>query len=216
MRDECGDVCDLLIRELTLEGRHRAAAVLDLFLHPLVAEVQAVELGTDAPARAGLLERTFADITHPDDLEADLALTRQLVAGELSSYELEKRYVRKDGATVWVLLNVSLVRSEDGHALYGVGHVQDITARKRLELDAAAFAGRHPHAAALSPREREVLACLAGGMTSAHAASVLGISTETVETHVRRAMAKLGAKTRTQAVASALLLGLVEGRLESP
>ena len=163
-----------------------------------------------------LLERTFADITHPDDLEADLALTRQLVAGELSSYELEKRYLCKDGATVWVLLNVSLVRSEDGHALYGVGHVQEITARKRLELDAAAFAGRHPHAASLSPREREVLACLAGGMTSAHAAEALGISTETVETHVRRAMAKLGAKTRTQAVASALLLGLVEGRLESP
>jgi len=162
-----------------------------------------------------LLEMTFADITHPDDLEPDLALTRRLVAGELTSYTLEKRYVRKDGTIVWVLLYVSLVRGEDGHALYGVGHVQDITARKRRELAAAVFEERHPDAGALSPREREVLGCLAAGMTSAHAAAALGISAETVETHVRRAMAKLGARTRTQAVATALVLGLIEGRLES-
>jgi PAS domain S-box-containing protein len=161
-----------------------------------------------------LLDGKFADITHPDDLEPDLALTRKLVAGELTSYTLEKRYVRKDGSFVWVLLHVSLVRGEDGHALYGVGHVQDITARKRRELAAAAFEARHPAAGSLSPREREVLGCLAVGMTSAHAAAALGISAETVETHVRRAMAKLGARTRTQAVATALLVGLIEGRLE--
>jgi len=161
-----------------------------------------------------LLEKTFADITHPDDVEPDLALTRKLVAGELTSYTLEKRYLRKDGEIVWVLLHASLVRGEDGHALYGVGHVQDITARKRRELAAAAFEARHPDAGSLSPREREVLGCLAAGMTSAHAGATLGISAETVETHVRRALAKLGARTRTQAVATALLLGLIEARLE--
>jgi PAS domain S-box-containing protein len=166
---------------------------------------------TGYPA-AELLERTFADITHPDDVELDLALTRRLVAGELSSYE--KRYVRKDGTTIWVLLHASLVLGEDGHALYGVGHVQDITSRKLLELAAAAFEERHPDAGSLSPREREVLGCLAGGMTSGQAAAALGISAETVETHVRRAMAKLGARTRTQAVATALLLKLIEPRLD--
>jgi PAS domain S-box-containing protein len=162
-----------------------------------------------------LLETTFAEITHPDDAEADLALTQRLIAGELSSYELEKRYVRKDGTTVWILLHASIVRGEDDHALYKVAHAQDITARKRRELAAAAFEARHPEAGSLSPREREVLGCLAAGMTSAHAASALGISAETVETHVRRALAKLGARTRTQAVATALQLGLIEGELGS-
>jgi PAS domain S-box-containing protein len=57
---------------------------------------------------------TFADITHPEDLEADLEQTRAMLRGESQTYTMEKRYVRKDGPTVWVNLTVSLVREASG------------------------------------------------------------------------------------------------------
>jgi DNA-binding CsgD family transcriptional regulator len=62
----------------------------------------------------------------------------------------------------------------------------------------------------LSPRERQVLGLLAEGHTSAETAAALGIGEETVQTHVRRAMTKLSARTRTQAVAIALRHGLLD------
>jgi PAS domain S-box-containing protein len=80
-----------------------------------------------------LLEMTFQDITHPDDLDADLELVRQVVAGDLRSYRMEKRYVRADGEDRWVLLSVSLVRDEAGEPLYFVSQVEDITDRRRSE-----------------------------------------------------------------------------------
>jgi diguanylate cyclase (GGDEF)-like protein/PAS domain S-box-containing protein len=80
-----------------------------------------------------LLRLSFQDITHPEDLEADLTLLEQLLAGELQTYSIEKRYVRKDGVLVWVLLAVSLVRTPAGDPLYCVSQVEDITERKRVE-----------------------------------------------------------------------------------
>ena len=64
-------------------------------------------------AEEELLELTFQDITHPEDLDEDLGLVAELVAGKIRGYEMEKRYLRPDGAVVWVLLSVSLVRSDD-------------------------------------------------------------------------------------------------------
>ncbi|MBA3261805.1 MAG: PAS domain S-box protein [Thermoleophilaceae bacterium] len=80
-----------------------------------------------------LLGLTFEDITHPDDLEADLELVRQVIAGELRSYRMEKRYVRADGEQRWVLLSVSLVRNETGEPLYFVSQIEDVTDRRRGE-----------------------------------------------------------------------------------
>nr|WP_242019093.1 MULTISPECIES: PAS domain S-box protein [unclassified Trichocoleus] len=60
--------------------------------------------------REELLELTFQDITYPDDLEADLALVDRLLAGEIETYSMEKRYICKDGSTVWINLTVSLRR----------------------------------------------------------------------------------------------------------
>ena len=102
-----------------------------------------------------LLELRFPDITHPDDLELDLALQTRLLAGELERYELEKRYIRKDGTGV-VLLSASLVRGEDGRPLYGIGQVQDITARKQLELRRGGVRGS-------APRSRFAVAARARG-----------------------------------------------------
>lgn len=84
---------------------------------------------------------TFQDITHPDDLETDLTHVDDMIAGRLSSYQMEKRYLRKNGAVVWALLNVSLVRGGTGEPIHFVSQVQDITARKQSELHRAALLG---------------------------------------------------------------------------
>ncbi|MDQ3929503.1 MAG: diguanylate cyclase, partial [Chloroflexota bacterium] len=80
-----------------------------------------------------LLTRTFQDITHPDDLEADLELVARLLRGEIASYDMEKRYIHKEGHTVWALLSVSLVRHVSGQPLNFISQIQDITERKQLE-----------------------------------------------------------------------------------
>lgn len=82
--------------------------------------------------RAELLSLSFPEITHPDDLEKDLALTRRVASGELEHYELEKRYVRKDGSSVWALLSVRLLR-DNGAPVCFLPMVQDITQRRRVE-----------------------------------------------------------------------------------
>ena len=78
-----------------------------------------------------LLATNFQAITHPDDLEADLALVEQLLRGEIPSYHLEKRYFHKEGHIVWIWLDVSLVRDESGQPRYFISQIQDITGRKR-------------------------------------------------------------------------------------
>jgi DNA-binding CsgD family transcriptional regulator len=153
---------------------------------------------------------SFQQITHPDDLEADLTLSRRLLAGEFPSYQMEKRYLHKNGHTVWIHLSTSLVRDVDGAPAYSVAQILDISDRKQAELSHVTQSQTPPEMPALSPRERQVLALLAEGQTSAETAATLGIGEETVQTHVRRAMTKLSARTRTQAVAIALRYGLLD------
>ncbi len=80
-----------------------------------------------------LLNLTFQDITHPNDLQTDLTYLDQLVKGEISSYRMEKRYFHKNGELVWVLLSVSLVRNDDGSPSHFVSIIEDITTRKKTE-----------------------------------------------------------------------------------
>ncbi|HEY3336742.1 MAG TPA: PAS domain S-box protein [Candidatus Limnocylindrales bacterium] len=77
-----------------------------------------------------LVGRTFADITHPDDVEEDRAQRARLLAGEIDTYTLEKRYLRKDGRETWVNLTVSLARGVDGQPDVLITVVQDISARR--------------------------------------------------------------------------------------
>ncbi|MGS0224831.1 PAS domain S-box protein, partial [Escherichia coli] len=69
------------------------------------------------------------------DLEADLTLLEQVLAGTIPSYQMEKRYVRKDGQRVWARLTVSLVRDEDGAPQFFISHVQDMSAKKANEAE---------------------------------------------------------------------------------
>ena len=82
---------------------------------------------------AELLARSFQDITHPEDLGVDLEYVRRLLAGDIRSYQMEKRYLKAQGEVVTALLNVSLVRDEEGRPRYFISHIQDISARKRAE-----------------------------------------------------------------------------------
>jgi two-component system, cell cycle sensor histidine kinase and response regulator CckA len=84
--------------------------------------------------RDELLRKTFQDVTHPDDLVADLAFVRRLLAGEIPGYQMEKRYFHKEGGVVWVLLNVSVVRAEDGSPSYFISQIQDITEQRSAQL----------------------------------------------------------------------------------
>jgi diguanylate cyclase (GGDEF)-like protein/PAS domain S-box-containing protein len=78
---------------------------------------------------------TFQEITHPDDLNADLEQLRDLLDGHISSYTLEKRYIRSDGEHVWALLAVSLVRDAEGLPLYFISQVEDISELKRTAAE---------------------------------------------------------------------------------
>lgn len=75
----------------------------------------------------------FQTITHPDDLVLDLELVRDVLAGVIPSYQLEKRYIHKNGSTIWGLLNVSLLRDEKNTPLHFISQIQDITERKQRE-----------------------------------------------------------------------------------
>jgi diguanylate cyclase (GGDEF)-like protein/PAS domain S-box-containing protein len=85
--------------------------------------------------RDELLAMTFQDITHRDDLDADLAQLEQTLAGERAGYQMEKRYLRPDGTVVWALLSVRLVRNAGGEPLHFISQVLDISERKRLEAE---------------------------------------------------------------------------------
>jgi PAS domain S-box-containing protein len=83
--------------------------------------------------REELLKQTFQDITHPDDLQADLEQLSAVLAGRIDSYSMEKRYFRKDYSLVWVNLTVSFVKETADDPPYFISIVEDIHARKALE-----------------------------------------------------------------------------------
>lgn len=76
-----------------------------------------------------LLAGRFHDITHPDDLTTDLHYVAECVAGVRDRYEMDKRYVRADGALIWVTLSVSVVRDDSGAPSYFISQIRDITDR---------------------------------------------------------------------------------------
>jgi PAS domain S-box-containing protein len=78
-----------------------------------------------------LCQLTFHDITHPDDLQADLELVTALLNGQKDNYQMEKRYFHKNGQIIWAILSVSVVRDGTGRALHFVSQITDITVTKK-------------------------------------------------------------------------------------
>jgi PAS domain S-box-containing protein len=84
-------------------------------------------------SEAELLPTTFLTITHPDDRASNLHLVQQLLAGNIASFDVEKRYLKKDGTTVWVLNSIALSRADRVQPSHLIALCQDITQRKQAE-----------------------------------------------------------------------------------
>jgi len=142
---------------------------------------------------------TWQDITHPDDLGMDMEQAERVLAGEIGSYSLEKRYLRRCGSVVWANVTVSLRRGASGEPNCFFSMVEDITGRKLKELVPEP----------LTCRELEVLKLIARGQTNYEIAWNLNYSVGTVKDDVQAILAKLAAKNRRKAVVKAIQVGLV-------
>lgn len=80
-----------------------------------------------------LLTKRFQDISHPDEVDVHVSLMKRMLAGEISTLAVEKRYIRKDGSTIWVNLTVTLTRTADGAPDYFISVTEDISERKCTE-----------------------------------------------------------------------------------
>ncbi len=82
-----------------------------------------------------LLTKHGHDITHPDDLARELANVRRLLDGRTNAFQMEKRYIRKDGQQAWALLSVSLIRNEAGDPVHFISQVQDLTEQRKASQE---------------------------------------------------------------------------------
>ncbi|MDQ3855957.1 MAG: PAS domain S-box protein, partial [Chloroflexota bacterium] len=113
----------------TFEAAGIGMAIVGLDGYPLETNyaLQRMLGYTDAELRG----KVATEFTHPEDVAADTELYVQVLAGQRDYYQLEKRYIHKDGHLVWGLLTVSVVRGRDGRPAFAIAMVEDLTARKR-------------------------------------------------------------------------------------
>ena len=97
-------------------------------------------------SEAELLQMSYHQITHPDDLAENVSARSRLVSGELPTFQQEKRYVRKDGRVVWALMVFSQVLDQHGKVAYSVGQMLDIDTQKQIEQDLRASRASLAHA----------------------------------------------------------------------
>lgn len=83
-------------------------------------------------SEADLLQADFQTLTHPDDLKQDLFKLDLLKAGSIPAYQIEKRYIRENGATIWGLLSVGMVKDADGRPDHFISQIIDVTEQRRL------------------------------------------------------------------------------------
>ena len=150
-------------------------------------------------SRQELLSRTYLDMTPAADWQNSFDRTRKILDGDLASYSVEKRYVRKNGSRIWINLSVSLVRKPSGEPDFLVCVAEDITKRKLTELVPDA----------LTDREMEILEFVAHWHTDCEIARRLAYSQGSIKSYVRRILAKLGVENRRRAATKAVEIGLI-------
>jgi PAS domain S-box-containing protein len=82
-----------------------------------------------------LKQLTIADITYPDDLSGDLLLFQEILEGKRTHYQIEKRYIHKNGSLIWCLAGVTLILDKNGRPKFAIGTIDDITERKKIEQE---------------------------------------------------------------------------------
>ena len=126
--------------EAIFESAAIGMALVDAHGHPV--ESNAALQKMLGYTKSELADMGFTEYTHPDDARADWDLFTELVEGKRDQYQIEKRFLRKDGQVVWGQLDVSLVRNETGEFKYCIGMVEDISGRKRTEEALRQLSGR--------------------------------------------------------------------------
>src|SRR5579862_95494 len=147
-----------------------------------------------------LCRTTWQALTHPADLEADLASVEATLAGRIDGYTMEKRYLRKGGEAVAGRLSVALVRTPEGEPRYFISQLEAIAPERK---------GSASDGHGLTPRQLEILQLLAEGKSTGEIAAELYLSKPTVRNHISRLLGNLGVHTRVQAVVAANQLGLI-------
>ena len=95
--------------------------------------------------RSELIQKSWTEITHPEDLHLDVAQFNRVMVGEINGYSIDKRFIRKDGQVLYATIAVECLRRTDGSVDYFVALMQDITERKRAELERQKFVSLADH-----------------------------------------------------------------------
>jgi PAS domain S-box-containing protein len=154
VRDECGEVTHIVAAQQDVTGRWRVEEELRKREDELRSLFDLSAIGMAKVSSEGrylrvnrkycqmlgyseqeMLRLTLYDVTHPDDREVSHVKMNSSFAGLPEEYSIEKRYVRKDGAIIWALVNWTIVRDDEGRPLLSVANIQDITARKQAEAE---------------------------------------------------------------------------------
>jgi two-component system, cell cycle sensor histidine kinase and response regulator CckA len=142
LADHCGGVLERLrIEEALRESQaqlHRAESVALVMTAHVALDGRWRKVPPTLCELLGYTEKELlalevADVTHAEDVEADLAERRRLIRGEARSYDLVMRLLRRDGTVVWVYANNSVVQSAAGAPLYFLAYIRDVSERKLLE-----------------------------------------------------------------------------------
>ena len=130
---------------------------------------------------AELISKTWLDITHPEDIQADQHYKQQLLAGEIASYTTQKRYLRKDGLIIWVRLTESLARRPSGEPDYIIKVAEDITDQKCAEEELKTTQERY-RSVITAMAEGIVLQQTDGTITACNASAerILGLTAEQI------------------------------------
>lgn len=119
-------------------------------------------------SREELLSKSFQDITHPDDMAEDLEQVRRIIAGDISTYSMDKRYIHKSGAIIWAGLTVSLHRYKNGQPHYFISIVRDISERIKAADALRESQSRLSHAAESAKLSYAVIDLLNGQIKASH------------------------------------------------
>jgi PAS domain S-box-containing protein len=112
---------------------HAAAGISHVGFQGQLLQINQTFCNLVGYSESELRNMSFQDITHPEDIEPDLKMLAETLAGHRSHYSLEKRYIHKDGHTIWAQLTVALMRKPDGDPDYFISVVQDISMAKATD-----------------------------------------------------------------------------------